>query len=185
MLLPDPRHAVRGRLPSPTSRSTCQAPPPTFSCCACRQSEWSHGGHGAACWPGTCPLQLLTVYCGWRGRIVVAEEEVAAPMLRGRWQSEWGGRHPGVPGTYVAVEPTQEQLNSVNFEKDQSDRYTGILVDWSDILPLHIEANFFLLFSNRSRTETLNWFCMRMWVTHKLCTFLPPVINPFSPAKKF
>ncbi len=27
MLLPDPRHAVRGRLSSPTSRSTCQAPP--------------------------------------------------------------------------------------------------------------------------------------------------------------
>ncbi len=27
MLLPDPRHAVRGRLSSSTSRSTCQAPP--------------------------------------------------------------------------------------------------------------------------------------------------------------
>jgi hypothetical protein len=33
-------YTVRGRLSSPTSKLTCQVPP-TFSCCAQRQSKWS------------------------------------------------------------------------------------------------------------------------------------------------
>jgi hypothetical protein len=67
VLLPDPRRTARGAISPPTSSLTCQVPR-TSSCCAPRQSEWSHCRPSrAACWPATCSLQLLTVY--WEKKI--------------------------------------------------------------------------------------------------------------------
>ncbi len=58
---PDPCHAVRGsHLSLHIQIASCQVPPCHVVHAGSRNEVIA--GHGAACWPGTHPLQLLTVY---------------------------------------------------------------------------------------------------------------------------
>ncbi len=62
ILLPDPRHAARGHYLSANVIVRCQVPPHHQVAHTCSQNKVV-AGRSAACWPGTRPLQLLTVYC--------------------------------------------------------------------------------------------------------------------------
>ncbi len=67
ILLPDPHHAAHGCHLSAHIQIVLYIPGFPQSCCK-HTGSWNEviAGCRAECWPGTCPLQLLTVYCSRR-----------------------------------------------------------------------------------------------------------------------
>ncbi len=63
VLLPDPRHVAGGHYFSTHIQMNVPGPPPRHHVAHAGSRNEVIAGHEAACWPGTRPLQLLTVYC--------------------------------------------------------------------------------------------------------------------------